>query len=150
MTTIVCNRQGMAADTRCTGPGPMRHETKIYRVGISLFGLAGHASLGFVLLDWLRSPRNRDRLYKLIPAEYRDEVEIIELNPGGIVIWDGWGAGCRLNDDDYAIGSGGMSALAALRSGADLRASVRMAVGLDECSGEPIQVEYLKPTKRKR
>jgi 20S proteasome alpha/beta subunit len=149
VTTIVCNRQGMAADTRVTSCGPICHEDKIIRVGTSIFGMAGHASLTLVLLEWLRTARNRDRLYKQITPEYRDEVCIIELNPGGIILWDGWGAGRRLNDSEYAIGSGSMTALGLLRKGASLRDSVAGAIGLDECSGAPIQVLELKPRKKR-
>ena len=149
MTTIVCNREGMAADTRVTSEGSICHEDKLFRLGLSIFGTAGHASVGLVLLEWLRTARNRDRLYKQIPDPWRDDVLLVELNPGGIILWDGWGVGRRLNDKEYAIGSGGMPALALLRAGASLRDSVAGAIGLDECSGPPIQVEFLKP-KRKR
>lgn len=149
MTTIVCNREGMAADTRVTSSGPMVHEDKIFRVGASLFGTAGDCSIGLLLLAWLKTTRNVDRLHKQIPVEHRDDAEIVELNPGGILVWSGWGVARRLQDKSYATGSGAMAALSLLRSGKSLKDSVAGAIELDECSGPPIQVEMLKP-KRKR
>ena len=140
----------MAADTRVTSGGPLCHEDKIARIGVSLYGMAGHATLAIVLLDWLRTARNRQQLYKLIPENYRDEVAIMELSPSGISLWDGWGAARKLNDQDYAIGSGSMTALGLLRKGDGLREAVAGAIGLDECSGPPIQVEYLKPPRKRK
>lgn len=149
MTTVAVKDGVMAADTRVTDAGPFWHEDKIFRVGSSLFGTAGHGSLCLVLLDWLRTPRNRDRLYKQIPPEYRDDVRLLELNPGGLVIWDGWGAACRLHDKMFAIGSGAPAALAAMRGGDTAEQAVKVAIGCDEASGPPVQVLSLKP-KRKR
>ncbi len=149
MTTIVCNREAMAADTRVTSSGPICHESKIARIGTSLYGMCGHATLCIVLVEWLRTARNRHQLYKLIPESYRDSVEVIELNPGGITVWDGWGSARRLLDREYATGSGAMVALALLKKGHGLRECVEAAIELDECTGGTVQVETLK-AKRKR
>ena len=144
----------MAADTRCTTGGPFYHAPKVFRVGLSLFGTAGHGSLCNVLLDWLRSPRNRLQLYKQIPDDMRDEVQILELGPGGLLIWDGWGAPDRLIDKCYALGTGASAALDAMEHGATPEEAIHRGMKRDECTGGEVQVEYLLPKellpKRKR
>lgn len=150
MTTIAANRECMAADQRVVTSGAFHHEDKIFRVGTSLFGTAGHGSLVLVMLEWLKSPaRNRLQLYKMIPEDHRDEIILLELNPGGLYRWDGWGVGCKVNDPFHAVGSGSVAALQKMRDGASPKDAVHAAMQLDECSGPPIQVEYLKQ-KRKR
>lgn len=151
MTTIAANRECMAADQRVVTSGAFHHEDKIFRVGSSLFGTAGHGSLVLVLLEWLRSPqRNRLQLYKQISEEMRDEIILLELNPGGLYRWDGWGVACRVNDPFHAVGSGSVVALQKMHDGGTPQEAVKAALALDECSGPPIQVEYLKQPKRKR
>lgn len=150
MTTIaVKDGLCMAADTRVTDNGPFWHENKIFRVGSSLWGTSGHGSLVLVMLDWLRTARNRSVLYKLIPEAYRDDIRLMELKAGGISLWDGWGAEMKIHEKTWAIGSGGMAAMSAMLNGDTAEQAVKMACRLDECSGPGIQVEYLKP-KRKR
>ena len=150
MTTIVCDREGMAADTRVTGVGAIYHAPKIFRIGTSLFGTAGHGSMCLVMIEWLKTARNRDRLYKQWGDYERSEIVLVELRPGGIYLWDGWGVEERINDKTYAIGSGSMAALAALRKGESLEDSVREAIPLDECTGGDVQVEYLLPPELAR
>ena len=67
MTTIVCNLECMAADSRVSAEGaPFYHSDKIFRIGDSLFGTAGDGMMGLLMIDWLRGPRkNRLALYKL-------------------------------------------------------------------------------------
>lgn len=140
----------MAADQRVVTGGAFHHEDKIFRVGTSLFGTAGHGSIVLVMLEWLKSPaRNRLQLYKLIPEDQRDEISLLELNPGGLYRWDGWGVACRVNDSFHAVGSGSMVALQKMRDGGTPKDAVYAATQLDEATGPPIQVEYLKQ-KRKR
>jgi hypothetical protein len=89
-------------------------------------------------------------LYKQIGDYERSEVVVMELNPGGIYLWTGWGVAERLNDSRYAIGSGALSALQALDSGQSPEDAVRGATRYDQYTGEPIQVEWLLPPELKR
>lgn len=147
MTTIVANRECMAADNRVTSGGAICHTLKIHRVKNSLFGFAGDAILAVHLLNWLKQPkRDVEALYKLIPPDHRDSVEILELSPKGLAIWSGWGVALPLMDNSYAIGSGSMSALVCVRQGEEPEKAIKHAMNLDECSGvffQP-QVEWLK------
>jgi ATP-dependent protease HslVU (ClpYQ) peptidase subunit len=139
----------MAADQRCTGGGPMMHVSKIHRIGDSIFGLAGDVMMGLAVLEWIRTPkRDRAKLYKMIDeVGPRSDVEILELAPDGLAFWNGWGMRLKLHDKVYAIGTGGMSAMQAVKRGLSPEDAVKETLSLDEYSGlfaEP-QVEYLLP-----
>jgi ATP-dependent protease HslVU (ClpYQ) peptidase subunit len=140
----------MAADTRVSTGGAHYHANKIFRVGTSLFGTAGDGDMGLVMIDWLKSARNRQTLYRQWADYERSEVWLIELNPGGICLWTGWGVQERINDERYAIGSGQLAAMTALDKGDLPEDAVRQAARYDQYSGEPIQVEWLLPPELKR
>lgn len=152
MTTIAANRECMAGDQRMTDAGPFGHTLKIQRIGLSLFGMCGEAHRCHVLLEWLKTPqRNRPQLYKAFADEDgRYAIELMEISPGGIFLWNGWGVPLPILDKHWAIGSGAMAAMAAMKAGHDPEEAVRIAAQLDEATGPPIQVEYLKQPKRKR
>lgn len=156
MTTIAVNRECMAADTRVVNGNSYYHADKIFRVGNSLLGTAGDSFMCLAFVEWFKSPRrNPFELHKLIGEEGdRNEIVIAELNAGGIYLWNGWGYPEKLNDPAFAIGSGGMPALEAMRNGHTPEEAVRRATLHDENTGAPIQVEWLLPPellpKRKR
>jgi 20S proteasome alpha/beta subunit len=154
MTTIAITREAMAADTRVITGGSFYHANKIFRIGQSLVGTAGDGFACLAFVEWFKSPRrNPQVLHKMFGDTDRDEIIVAELNPSGIHLWNGWGYPEKINDPYYAIGSGGMVALEALRNGADPDDAVRRAVAHDEATGAPVQLEYLLPpelTKRKR
>lgn len=160
MTTIVANLEGMAADTRVSIEGSaFYHADKIFRIGNSLFGTAGDGMMCLVMIEWLKTAqRSRHALYK----HWNENTErgacwLLELNPSGIYVWDGWGVAERLNDKRYAIGSGQLPALTAYdkSKATDTRERLKEAVmagpEYDQYSGHPIQIEMLKSkSKRKR
>lgn len=152
MTTIVANLECMAADQRCTGGGPMCHVKKIHRIGDSLFGIAGDSMLGLHIIKWLSGKRDPAHLYKLIPDAYRSDVDVLELSPTGLAFWNGWGVRLPLLDATFAIGSGAMSALQALRMNCNPQEAVLQAMKLDEMSGTLTtpEVEYLLPPELTR
>jgi ATP-dependent protease HslVU (ClpYQ) peptidase subunit len=97
------------------------------------------------MVDWLKTARNRQNLYKQWADYERSEVWLIELNPAGIFLWTGWGVPEKLNETRYAIGTGQLAALSALDSGETPEQAVKVAARYDQYSGEPLQVEYLLP-----
>jgi hypothetical protein len=149
MTTIAANLECMAADTRVVHGGPYYHADKIFRIGESLFGTAGHGDMSLVMIEWLKTSRSRPALYKQWADYDRDEIQILELNPRGLFLWTGWGVPERLNEVRFAIGSGAMAAIKGIDSGETPHQAVKGAPDYDEYTGAPIQVEFLKP-KRKR
>ena len=135
----------MAADQRVTGSGPLAHVQKVHRIKSSLFGFCGDSHLAMHVLEWLKGKRDPLELYKLIPDAHRDSVEVLELSKDGLSLWTGWGVRLPLLDATYAVGSGAMVALQALRTGSTPAEAVTHAARMDECSGafvEP-QVEML-------
>ena len=154
MTTIAANLECMAADTRVTVDGGVPYPaTKIFRVGQSLFGTAGHGDMCLVMIDWLKSNRNRSVLYKLWGDYERDEISLMELNPKGLFLWTGWGVPEQIRAKHFAIGSGQQAALKGLDGGESPEEAVKSAINYDIYTANPVQVEYLLPpelTRRKR
>lgn len=146
MTTIAVNRECIAADTRVINGGPFYHAPKLFRVGQSILGTAGDGFGCLAFVEWFKSPRrNPATLHKMFVEYDRNDVLIAELNPGGIYLWNGWGYPERINDPMYAIGSGSMAALEAMRNGATPEDSIKRAQAHDEATGAPVQVEWLLP-----
>src|SRR5690242_16720831 len=159
MTTIAVNHECMAADTRVSdeGTGFSYPATKIFRIGHSLFGTAGHGSMSLVMIEWLKTTqRNRDRLYKQWADYEREQFWLVELNPSGIFLWDGWGVPEKVLRKTFAIGSGAKSAMTLLDRGETPEEAVKGASDHDIYTHAPVQVEYLLPpelakkAKRKR
>lgn len=138
MTTIVCNRQGMAADKRISG-GPIFASTKIFRVNGSLIGIAGNIEQALRFVEWRRTPEQKPQF-----AE-QSGFEALELTPDGMLIY--WGAemvGVEIEDAYYAIGSGSWLALGAMGMGATPKEAIKVAARWDVATGTEIQVMTLK------
>lgn len=155
MTTIAANRECLAADTRVVNGSSYYHAPKIFRIGNSLLGTAGDGFACLAFVEWFKSPRrNPQTLHKMFAELDRDAIWIVELNPSGIHFWNGWGYPETIMDECFAVGTGGMAALEAMRSGKTPEEAVSRALAHDENSGPPIQVEWLLPpellSKRKR
>ena len=148
MTTIAVSKtEGvMAADTRVVTGGSFFHAPKIHRIGDTLWGTAGDGFACLAVVEWLKSPkRNPILLHRAFADHDRDDVLLVGLGPDGISLVNGWGMFERVLDDTIAIGSGGMAALEALRSGATAEDAIKRAMTHDEATGGQVQVEYLLP-----
>lgn len=151
MTTIAANLECMAADQRVTSGNAPARMRKIRRIGESLYAGAGNTSVITVFLNWLDAPkRDALRLYRLIPEDCRHEFEVLELSPTGLALWDGWGVRIPILDKFYAIGTGGQSAMQAIKRGLPPEEAVSESLSLDECSGGTVEVEYLLPPELRR
>jgi hypothetical protein len=100
-----------------------------------------------VMIDWLRG-KKRDR--KELYANWTEHTErgdcwLLELNPRGLFLWDGWGIAEPILNKRYAIGSGQQPALRGMDLGQSPEDAVKAAPDYDQYSGAPIQVEYLLP-----
>jgi ATP-dependent protease HslVU (ClpYQ) peptidase subunit len=154
MTTVAANSECISADQRMTSGNAPARTRKIRRIGDSIYAGAGNTSLIVVFLDWLaEAKRDRLRLYRMIPEDARYEFEVLELSPSGIALWDGYGARIPILDKFYAIGSGGLSAMQAMKRGCSPEEAVSETFSLDENSGGTVETEYLLPpelrTKRR-
>ena len=141
MTTIVCNRTGMAADKRISG-GPIFASTKIFKVNGSLIGVAGNMEQALRFVEWRKTPEQK--------PQFNEQVgfEALELRPDGLLVW--WGSemvGIAIEDDYYAIGSGAALALGAMAMGATPKQAIQVAARWDVATGNEIQVMSLKAGK---
>lgn len=143
MTTIAASLTEMAADSACVTGGPVAEVTKLHRIGNSIFGIAGEVFACLVMIDWLKGKRDRRTLKW--PEEFdRDGIFLLELSKEGLSFWNGYGVQMPIHNECYAIGSGSMSAMAALKAGADPESAVKIAAELDENTREPVEVMRLK------
>lgn len=150
MTTIAANLYMMAADTRMTEDGqPMVNVDKIYRIGNSILGICGDAMMARYFVEWFGSPRRNPRALQaaLDEREYFSEFTVLELNPGGLYMWDGWGVPLRVRDKFTAMGSGASAAMTYMREHRkSVRApikAVQAAIGVDHYSGGRVVYEEL-------
>ena len=136
MTTIICNRKGMAADKMCQFLENFT-TTKIVRLESgSLVATAGDACKGVQFVKW---KNGGDK------PEWEDETEFValELTNGRIFVYTPALEPLSVEDEVYAIGSGAGYALVSYKYTQDLQQSVIDASERDQGTGREVQVEYL-------
>ncbi|HJV75467.1 MAG TPA: hypothetical protein VJ654_14670 [Noviherbaspirillum sp.] len=138
MTTIVCNRSGMAADRRISDM-PMFQAKKLFRVGGSLIGVAGSMDQCLRFVEWRRNPEVRPTFAD------SPSFSALELTSGGKILW--WGSEMmpvEISEEFYAIGSGAPYALGALSAGKSLKEAVKIAARWNEATGPEVQTMNLR------
>lgn len=140
MTTIVASvKHGcMCSDSRMTSGHAMVNSRKLERIGGSLWGGAGDAEAIEEFFIWARG--NFDK--KAIPqwkGEDRPEFEMIELGSAGIRLWSSRCVPIPVDNEFWAIGSGGLAAMGALYAGKKPQDAVRIAILCDEYSGGAVR-----------
>lgn len=150
MTTIAANLECMAADQRCSYESGIYYPaTKLFRIGDSIFGCSGHGDMCLVMIEWLKTARNRQILYKQWADYDRDQIELLELSPRGLFKWSGWGLPERINASRWAVGSGTVAAVKGMDRGETPEEAVKNAMNYDHYTGETVQVEWLIPPELK-
>lgn len=132
MTTIATDGKTIAADTQQCGnfiaPVPVR---KLWRIGGRLVGMAGAIEDYLLFLEWLKSPKSRDKPtlgkhFEALVVEKRVEVFYRSLIPVEV------GA-------PAAIGSGSSFAMGAMLQGASPASAIRVAIKLDPYTGGKVK-----------
>jgi hypothetical protein len=143
MTTIVCNKMVMVADSCFHEDGIAFSCVKLHRVGHSIFGLAGETRGEYKFLEWIRGGKRADTRPTF--EGDMDEFYALELNSAGIFYWDKHLFGVEAKEPFLAIGSGGDFARAFMVMGLSPQQAVQKVcdTGLDYASRGPIQVELL-------
>lgn len=141
MTCIAYRSRILASDTQLTyGDGSKVRVRKIYKLPDgSLFGVAGDSPWTNKMRDWAMSGFPKIRKW---PKEA--EIEAIHIRLDGTV-WlihhdldpD------KLEEEYYAIGSGGAYALGAMAKGATAVQAAKIAARFDSGTSEPIESETL-------
>jgi hypothetical protein len=106
---------------------------KVWRIRGSLVGLAGD-------LDSIRAWREKLRANKTLP---RVDVTALRLSTTGIDCWnnkDGWH---HVDQHQFAIGTGGKAARAALMAGASCARAIRIVCDIDATTGGPVRTYRL-------
>ncbi len=133
MTTIICDRTGMAGDSQATSVYGISATTKLFKLRVGgIVGISGTLVEGLVFVEWLKGEM------KEAPPKM-DEVEGILLRDGIMYHFDGHAFPMRVLDKVIAIGSGAQFAVGAYYAGASLRESVKIARKLDAWSGGRIK-----------
>lgn len=145
MTTIVCNLDTMAADTRVSWSDSSNNRInttisiKIERIGDAIVGTSGDFAAGIRFLDWFKAG-GKGRKPKLCK-----DFRALKLDKTGIYIVDGddttW---VKVDDKLAGIGSGAHYAIGAMEAGAAPQRAVEIAMKHDGYTGGSITVIKLK------
>jgi len=134
MTTIAADLETMAADSKCVLDGVSFQTPKIFRKRGVLIGTAGDSGPGNKFIEWYGSKRKRPTL------EADDEFEALVLTPKGLVYYGKDFEAVPITDGEFAIGSGSVAALTAMRVyGASPEEAVEAACQVDEGTEGPVQ-----------
>lgn len=104
---------------------------KVWRVRGALLGAAGDVNH---IHEWLTA-------YKANKPLPKRDIHVLKLSATGMDCWtsmDGWHS---VDQPEFAIGSGGKAARAAMAAGATCKRAARIACDIDASSGGPIR-EY--------
>lgn len=134
MTTIACNRKGMACDSRIVSAGPISNGPKVEKINGVIWGGAGDAEGIEMFLMWAREGFSKETR-PVFPPEDRPEFQMLELNKQGLRIWFSRLVPIPIDEDYYAIGSGSMAAMTALYLGKHPKKAVECAAKFDENTG---------------
>jgi len=149
MTTITCNRDLMASDSRVSiaEKGFAYPATKIIKTNGMLVGASGDGGDCTRFLEWAKRGFKEKDMPRWKAVQYsEDEIVGIILKDDGIYLWtQGGPAPERVEADFFAIGSGGKAARLAMLLGHSPTEAVELAWGVDDVfSGPPLQVLYLR------
>lgn len=160
MTTVIaCRSQlSMVADTRVShGDGKFTSRKKIQKVGKYLAGVAGDYGPALTYLKVFASAaRDMDgKSTPMLPA-YEGEFELMVLSEYGLWLYTNDGSTIEIEEDFYAIGTGGNYAGACLRTQelllqpCNVAMAAEIACEFDTNSGLPLIELRLSPRKKTR
>lgn len=150
MTTIVANREGMAADTRLVTGDSVMQSRKIFGIGNALVGVAGSYFAAMRFLEWFRSGGKLEKP----ELEISDDgsisfgFEALVLTPSGLYMYDDNFHPIPIETEFYSIGSGAKSALAAMHLGSTPREAIEVAALYDAFTATPVTYVNLKDAKK--
>lgn len=148
MTTIVCDRTGMVADTLASSDIKL-HVNKIHRLPDgSLIAGAGNFSLVLQAIAFVASTISVHVETGEWPHNSEDSVNLLHLREEGIFVWDGPVA-FEVNMPVVAIGSGAAAALGVWHhdKNASLTEMVLAASQVDPYTNAEVQWVPLCPSK---
>jgi ATP-dependent protease HslVU (ClpYQ) peptidase subunit len=150
LTTIAANAEQMVADSKVTvGQGTSYRAMKIVRVRKMIVGACGHGGDCSRFLDWaqrdFKAPAPK---WKCDPDDDESVLALILKSDGLYAYTQTDPEPEKMNEDFFAIGSGGKAARAAMLMGADPVKAVELSCQVDDNSGLPLQILYLDEKKK--
>ncbi len=135
MTTIAADLKTgtMVSDTQWNDGAEKGSTRKVYRINGELIGFAGDWALITKAIAWFKQGK------KGPPP--KGEISALVLN-GRIQTWEPEN-GFMDQGNQFAIGTGGAAARAAMMAGSDVRTAVRIACKIDAMSGGPVRAYRL-------
>jgi ATP-dependent protease HslVU (ClpYQ) peptidase subunit len=136
VTTIAADLQSgtMASDSQWSDGAEKGTTRKVYRINGALIGFAGDWDLIAKALIWFRKGKEG-------PCP-RGEISALILN-GKLTTWEPEN-GFMDQGRQFAIGTGGAAARAAMMAGVDVRKAVSIACKIDAQSGGPVRTYRVK------
>lgn len=134
MTVIAWDGRTLAADKQCTYGNGRRKVTKIRRVGDTLVGIAGTASIGEAVIDWLESGADPEK-YPKLQADKDDGANVLVIRHGRVEEYSRTNVPIVYEDPFIAIGCGRDFAIAAMHCGKTAREAVEIACIYDTGCG---------------
>lgn len=142
MTTIVCNRESIAADTLMCDESVKTYGTKIIETPHAFIGIAGYMADFHRFAKWFNDPRRFEMPEKDWP-DVGESCFLILYKNGSIALFEG----CHyvpVEMDYYAIGSGAQSGMTAMRLGCTPEEAVKVACEVDPYTGGDVVVRCLE------
>lgn len=137
MTTVVCDRKGMAADMRISS-GTTFKSHKLYRVNGSIIGFCGDPEQALKFIEWRRNSDNKPTYSEA------GSFEALELTADGrLLMWGTELIATPVLDAYIAIGSGALAAMAAMAMGAKIKRAIQIASQFDPATGPDVQTMSL-------
>lgn len=145
MTTIAANTTQMACDSKASLGNVHFLTPKIARKGRALIGAAGDSGPCVKFINWYGSGRKAPKLGE------DDSMNALVLNSDGLWFYGVDFEAVFVADGAFAIGSGDVAALTAMRVyGALPGDAVMAACQIDDFSMPPVHVFDLHETKKRR
>lgn len=150
MTTIACNLELMASDSRVTLDGfdVTYPAIKIFRAKDMIVGGAGDGENVNLMIEWAKTgfkPSSRPKYRKKRDKDDDSDALLLILKRDGIyILADMDSEPEKIEADFYAVGSGGDAARVAMKLGQTPENAVELACEVDNKSGPPVQVLRLK------
>lgn len=133
MTTIAANREVIAADSKCTVGSVAFQTPKIIRKGKALIATAGDCGPGNRFVEWYGTRRKKPKL------EADEDFEALVLTAKGLVYYGEDFEPVPIADGLFAIGSGAVAALTAMKVyGASPLEAVEAACKIDQYTEGPV------------
>lgn len=150
MTTIVADRECMAADRFVTYAPSFTGECKIWTARGSIWGAAGPSNKGLAFRAWTLGGRRPD--FKRADGDEEEDVklEVLQLSPKGLFLWVNADLPDPVSEPFFAVGSGAGYAIGALSMQASLEQAIQVAAKWDSGTRLPFDMIALKDLKRKR